>query len=61
MIVILGPDAEVKPITEAPYKRDTDDDLAKLAEYQIPPSTRPSASPIHEAPAIRQRIESILR
>jgi carboxypeptidase Q len=37
MIVILGPDADVKPITEAPYKRLTDDDLAKLAEYQIPP------------------------
>jgi carboxypeptidase Q len=36
MIVILGPDAEVKPITEAPYKRLSDDDLAKLAEYQIP-------------------------
>ena len=37
MIVILGPDAEVKPITEAPYKRLADDDLSKLAEYQIPP------------------------
>ncbi len=36
MIVIMGPDAEVKPITEAPYKRYTDDDLAKTAEYQIP-------------------------
>ena len=36
MIVILGPDAEVKPITEAPYKRLSDDDLAKLADYQIP-------------------------
>ena len=36
MIVILGPDAEVKPITEAPFKRDTDDDLAKIADYQIP-------------------------
>ena len=31
MIVIFGPDAEVKPITEAPYKRYTDDDLAKTA------------------------------
>jgi carboxypeptidase Q len=36
MIVIFGADAEVKPITEAPYKRESDDDLAKIAEYQIP-------------------------
>jgi len=36
LIVILGADAEVKPITEAPYKRLNDDDLAKLADYQIP-------------------------
>ena len=36
MIVILGADADVKPITEAPYKRLDDDDLAKLADYQIP-------------------------
>jgi len=36
MIVIFGPDAEVKPITEAPYKRLSDDDLAKTGEYQIP-------------------------
>src|SRR5260370_17418264 len=36
MIVIFGPDAEVKPIAEAPYKRYTDDDLAKTGEYQIP-------------------------
>jgi len=36
VIVILGADAEVKPITEAPYKRLSDDDLAKLADYQIP-------------------------
>jgi carboxypeptidase Q len=41
MIVILGADAEVKPITEAPYKRLSDDDLAKLADYQIPPDRRP--------------------
>jgi carboxypeptidase Q len=34
MIVILGADAEAKPITEAPFKRDSDDDLAKLSEYQ---------------------------
>jgi carboxypeptidase Q len=36
MILIFGPDAEVKPIIEAPYKRYTDDDLGKTAEYQIP-------------------------
>jgi carboxypeptidase Q len=36
MIVILGADAEVKPIVEAPYKRLSDDDLAKLSDYQIP-------------------------
>jgi len=36
MIVIFGPDAEVKPITELPYKRLTDDDLSKVGEYQIP-------------------------
>ena len=36
MIVILGADADVKPITEPPYKRLSDDELAKLADYQIP-------------------------
>jgi carboxypeptidase Q len=36
MIVIFGPDADVKPITEAPFKRLSDDDLAKLSDYQIP-------------------------
>jgi len=36
MIVIFGPDAEVKPITEAPFKRLSDDDLAKIGDYQIP-------------------------
>jgi carboxypeptidase Q len=36
MIVILGPDAEVKTITEAPFKRLSDDDLAKLSDYEIP-------------------------
>jgi hypothetical protein len=36
MIVIFGADAEVKPPTEAPFKRESDDDLAKIAEYQIP-------------------------
>ncbi|MGA8868127.1 MAG: M20/M25/M40 family metallo-hydrolase [Candidatus Sulfotelmatobacter sp.] len=36
MIVILGTDPDVKPISEAPYKRLSDDDLAKIGEYQIP-------------------------
>jgi carboxypeptidase Q len=40
MIVIFGPDAEVKPITEPPYKRYSDADLVKTGEYQIP-SERP--------------------
>jgi carboxypeptidase Q len=36
MIVIFGPDADVKPITEAEFKRLSDDDLAKIGEYQVP-------------------------
>jgi carboxypeptidase Q len=36
MIVIFGSDADVKPIVESPYKRLSDDDLAKIGEYQIP-------------------------
>jgi carboxypeptidase Q len=36
LIAIMGPEAEVKPITEPPYKRYTDDDLVKTGEYQIP-------------------------
>jgi hypothetical protein len=36
MIVILGPDADVKPIVDSPYKRYTDEDLAKLSDYEIP-------------------------
>src|SRR5258707_15757212 len=36
MIVIFGPDAEVKPIVESPYKRLSDDELAKTGEYEIP-------------------------
>src|SRR5215471_17661607 len=36
MIVILGPNAEVKPITELPYERLNDDALAKIGDYQIP-------------------------
>jgi carboxypeptidase Q len=35
MIVIFGADPDVKPITEAPYKRLSDDDLAKIGEYQV--------------------------
>jgi carboxypeptidase Q len=41
VIVILGADAEVKPITEVPYKRYSDDDLAKTADYQAPPDHPP--------------------
>ncbi len=33
MIVILGADTEAKPITDPMYRRYTDDDLAKIAEY----------------------------
>ena len=36
MILIFGPEAEVKPVTEAPYKRLSEEDLGKIAEYQIP-------------------------
>jgi len=36
MIVMFGPDAEVKPIIESPYKRLSDDDLSKTGEYEIP-------------------------
>lgn len=36
LIVIFGPDAEVKPIAESPYKRLSDEDLLKVSEYQIP-------------------------
>jgi carboxypeptidase Q len=36
MIAIFGPDIDVKPITEAPFKRLSDDDLTKLSDYQIP-------------------------
>jgi carboxypeptidase Q len=41
MIVIFGPDAEVKPIIESPYKRLSDDDLAKTGEYEIPGERSP--------------------
>ena len=36
MVAVFGPDGDVKPVTEAPYKRYSDDDLARTAEYQIP-------------------------
>ena len=36
MIVIFGPDAEIKPITEAPYERLSDDALAKIGQFEIP-------------------------
>ncbi|HEX4785598.1 MAG TPA: M20/M25/M40 family metallo-hydrolase [Candidatus Sulfotelmatobacter sp.] len=42
MIVILGPDAEVKTINEAPFKRYTDEDLAKLGDYEIPGERAPN-------------------
>jgi hypothetical protein len=35
-IVIFGPDADVKPITEAPFKRLSEEDLAKIGDYQVP-------------------------
>src|SRR5260370_948159 len=37
MIVILRAHAEVKSIADALYKRLSDDDLAKLGDYQAPP------------------------
>ncbi len=37
LIVIAGPDTEAKPITEAPFKRDSDEDLAKIYDYTGPP------------------------
>lgn len=51
MIVIFGPDADVKPIVESPYKRLTDDDLSKIGEYQIP-GERP---PFRMAEMLRRR------
>jgi carboxypeptidase Q len=41
MIVLFGPDAEIKPITEAPFRRYSDDDLNKDALYEIPPDRGP--------------------
>lgn len=51
MIVILGPDAEVKPIVESPYKRLGEDDLSKIGEYEIP-GERP---PFRMAEILRRR------
>ncbi len=51
MIVIFGSDADVKPIVESPYKRLSDDDLAKIGEYQIP-GERP---PFRMAEILRRR------
>ena len=62
MIVIFGPDAEVKPITEAPYKRLTDDDLAKTGEYEIPGDRPPfRMAEIRQAPPVHKRSEPVLR
>jgi len=36
MILLFGPDADVKPITEAPFHRLSDDELGKIGEYPIP-------------------------
>jgi len=51
MIVIFGPDAEVKPIIESPYKRLNDDELSKTGEYEIP-GERP---PFRMAEAAKRR------
>ncbi len=37
MIVIFGSDVEAKPITEAPFKRDSDEDLTKIYDYSAAP------------------------
>jgi len=51
MIVIFGPNAEVKPITELPYERLNDEALTKIGEYQIP-GERP---PFRMAEIMRRR------
>jgi carboxypeptidase Q len=35
MIVLLGPDPEVKPISVAPYRRLTEQDLSEISQYAI--------------------------
>ena len=42
MIVIFGPDADVKPISQSPFSRLSDDELAKIGEYEIPSEHAPS-------------------
>src|SRR5215472_13230305 len=51
LVVIFGPNAEVKPITELPYERLSDDALVKIGEYQIP-GERP---PFRMAEIMRRR------
>jgi carboxypeptidase Q len=41
MIVIFGADADLKPITEPPYKRYSDEELEKTSEYEIPGDRTP--------------------
>ena len=36
MIVLFGPDTDVKPIIDTPFKRLSDADLANVGQYQIP-------------------------
>jgi carboxypeptidase Q len=42
MIVIFGPDPDVKPISQAPFSRLSDDELTKIGEYEIPSEHAPS-------------------
>ncbi len=43
MILIFGPDPDLRPIDQPPYKRLGDDELAKIGEYQIPREHPPFA------------------
>ncbi|HZQ93380.1 MAG TPA: M20/M25/M40 family metallo-hydrolase [Candidatus Sulfotelmatobacter sp.] len=36
MIVIFGPDADIKPMVDPPSKRLSDEELSKISEYQVP-------------------------
>ena len=54
MIVIFGPDADVKPVTEAPFERLGDNDLAKISEYELP-----SEHPTYNVAAYLKRREFI--
>ncbi len=36
MVLVFGPDPDVKPITEAPFTRLDDKELAKIGQYEIP-------------------------